>query len=327
MPPTFKTITLGIALFLSFSSLGYPQYGQLPFANQVSVVHGSPAVGYAAFDQYGQPASYDNYSYPSSAYPSSAYPSSAYPSSSYPSSSYPSSAYPSSAYPSSAYPSSADPVNELYNNNAKKPLRGLFAQGFTRTLTVLGGANFLNSIEGDGNLLGSIPGGGSLPSTTLESETGYAISFAFGRRHNHRLRSEIELALRENDSSFEFEPSAVGDILGTSLSSDDEDEIRAYSIMKNFIWGFENASRLTPYVGAGLGWSYIDLDAPSVGIDEGTGAFSYQAIGGVARSLNNAAEFIVEYRFFGTAEVDLGGIETPITYNAHNLFLGVKFEY
>ena len=217
MPPTFKTITLGIALFLSFSSLGYPQYGQLPFANQVSVVHGSPAVGYAAFDQYGQPASYDNYSYPSSAYPSS-------------------------AYPSSSYPSSADPVNELYNNNAKKPLRGLFAQGFTRTLTVLGGANFLNSIEGDGNLLGSIPGGGSLPSTTLESETGYAISFAFGRRHNHRLRSEIELALRENDSSFEFEPSAVGDILGTSLSSDDEDEIRAYSIMKNFIWGFETVS-------------------------------------------------------------------------------------
>ena len=153
------------------------------------------------------------------------------------------------------------------------------------------------------------------------------INFAFGRRHNHRLRSEIELALRENGSSFEFEPSAVGDILGIALPPSDEDEIRAYSIMKNFIYGFENASRLTPYLGAGLGWSYIDLDAPSVGIDEGIGAFSYQAIGGVARNLNNAAEFIVEYRFFGTAEVDLGGIETPITYNAHNLFLGVKFEY
>ncbi len=287
MAPTFKIFTLAMALLLSSSGYGYAQYGQLPFANQVSRGYQSAVVGYGPYEQIGQPAG-------------------------------------SGFYP---YPSSAEAVNELYHRNAQKPLRGLFADGFTRTLTVLGGANFLNSIVDGGNLLSSIPSISSEARTSLESETGYAISFAFGRRHNHRLRSEIELALRGNDTSFEFEQSEIDDISGVSFPPNDDDKIRAYSVMKNFMTGFENTSRITPYIGAGLGWSYIDLAAPSVDIDEGNGAFSYQAIGGLATRLNNAADFIVEYRFFGTTEIDVDGIENPITYRAHNLFLGVKFEY
>lgn len=224
------------------------------------------------------------------------------------------------------YPTQAEAVHELYHRNAQKPLRGLFADGFTRTLTVLGGAQFLNSIKTDDNLLGSVASTDGI-TRSLESETGYALSFAFGRRHNHRLRSEIELAVRQNDTSFEFEPTAIDDVLNVAPQSTDDDNVRAYSIMKNFMTGFENTSRITPYLGAGLGWSYIDLAAPSVGIDDGGGAFSYQAIGGVSTTISNAADFVVEYRFLGTTEIDVDGFENPITYRSHNLFLGVKFEY
>lgn len=225
------------------------------------------------------------------------------------------------------YPSRAEAVTALYHRNAQKPLRGLFADGFTRTLTVLGGAQSLNSMEAEIGLLSPPPGFSSGSEAAIESETGYAISFAFGRRHNHRLRSEIELALRGNETSFEFEPSSIEAVLGSAMPSNEDDKIRAYSVMKNFITGFENTSRVTPYIGAGLGWSYIEFDAPSVDVDEGNGAFSYQAIGGVATTINSAADFIVEYRFFGTTEIDVDGIESSIAYRAHNLFLGVKFEY
>jgi opacity protein-like surface antigen len=304
MPPTLKNFTIAAAVLLSFCTVGYAQHGRLPYANQVNanqvslgqISIGQPnvPVGRRLYDQFGQPIGYDGYPY---------------------------------QYPSVV---PADPVNELYNHNAQKPLMGLFAKGFTRTLTLLGGANFLPSIENDGRLLNSTPAGGGPSNFALDSETGYAISFAFGRRHNHRLRSEIELALRANETSFESDLPAMGDIFEIALDPNGEDKIRAYSIMKNFIYGFQNTSRFTPYLGVGLGWSYIDLEATSVGIDDGSGAFSYQAIGGVATTVNSVADFIVEYRFLGTTDVDLDGFAGSggsINYQTHNLFLGVKFEY
>lgn len=293
MPPTLKIFTIGLALLLSFSSFCWGQYEHLPLTHEVlttgpvSHVMGSGTYGH----QHVPPAS----------------------------------------YPSSSWQAQA--VNDLYLRNSEKPMGGLFANGFTRTLTLLGGWNFLDSInsdesiEGTESLVNSDPVVGDLTGGALESETGYAISFAFGRRHNHRLRSEIELAIRANDTSVEFEPSAVDDVLENILPPNDEDAIRAYSIMKNFIWDFNNASRLTPYLGAGLGWSYLDLQAPSIGTDEGTGAFSYQGIGGVGVRLNKAVDFIVEYRFLGTSAVELDGVSDSFAYRTHNLFLGVKYEY
>ena len=290
MAPTFKTFTIAIALLLSLCAHGSAQFGQFPSVNQTNPVligQRSVVVGNGGLPHHLQAV----------------------------------------GSPASEYGSTADAVNALYHSNAQKPLRGLFAPGFTRTLTVLGGANFLNSIDVATNLLGSATSTNGELSAAIESDIGYAISFAFGRRHNHRLRSEIELALRGNDTSFQIAASPIADALGVPFPANGEVEVRAYSIMKNFITEFRNNSRFTPYIGAGLGWSYIDLEAPSIGIDEGGGTFSYQAIGGVATTVNNAADFIVEYRFLGTTEIDVDGIEDSVTYQAHNLFLGIKFEY
>lgn len=236
----------------------------------------------------------------------------------------------SDVYPTTA--TTTDPVDELYRENARRPLGGLFAKGFTRTATLLGGWNFTNAIDADREFFDPIPGFEIPFPIPIDTQTGYAISFAFGRRHNHRLRSEIEIAIRQNDlesgnlsgeSVDFFQPSFSDGI----IANDEDDQVRTYSVMKNFIFEFQNASRFTPYVGAGLGWSYLDIESTSIGIDEGVGAFSYQGIGGVATTLNKATDLIVEYRFLGTSRVVSDSLDQTIVYQAHNLFLGLKLEY
>ena len=219
-------------------------------------------------------------------------------------------------------PVASDSVDELYRSNKKLPLGGLFAKGFTRTLTVMGGANYANSLASEGVIFDPDEGVPSFDSIFDDPDSGYAISFAFGRRHNHNLRSEIEIAIRGNDLS----TSGIEEPISEFPSSDDDNQVTTYSVMKNFIHDFSNRSRLTPYVGVGLGYSYLDIESFADGIDDGVSAFSYQAIGGVATKINKAADIVVEYRFLGTTEVEVADF-FPVTYEAHNLFLGVKFEY
>ncbi len=237
---------------------------------------------------------------------------------------------------SAAFAQSND-VNAMYDSNSKKPLGGLFAKGFTRTFTLMGGWNFASA-----DLPAGIPGVGTNPGTALmpgeptslifppdnpeTKDTGFAISGAMGRRHSRSLRSEIEFAIRENELSRN-----VPGVIATDLSAD----VRAYSLMKNVIFELPNQTRFTPYGGAGIGISWVDVDAQSTTfgntttareVSEDDTALTYQAIGGVSTRVNQAMDFVVEYRFIGTGDIELDSIGS-LPYQANNLFLGVKLEY
>ena len=232
-----------------------------------------------------------------------------------------------------------DDVDALYESNSKNPLGGLFAKGFTRTFTLLGGVNF-NSIDDPDLSSQLLPSTGANPifesaiatianpnSPALEfDDAGYALSAAMGRRHSHRLRSEIEFAIRGNEFDLGV-PSFFG---GTDEAST---EIRAYSLMKNFVYELPNQTRFTPYGGAGLGISFIDIDtsaspfiADGAFSDDDT-AFSWQVIAGVSARLNHAADFIFEYRYFATSDLELNFTQAEVPYQANNLFMGLKLEY
>ena len=231
----------------------------------------------------------------------------------------------------------ANERHALYTGNAKRPLGGLFAPGFTRTLTVLGGANYPPDSVQENFFEQGIPATpplGSLffPGDRSLDDSGYALSFAFGRRHSRRLRSEIEVAFRSNDINQAF-PLFVTTI-GSDAPEQTDGSVNTTSIMKNFILDFDNKTLFTPYVGAGLGLSYIDVEfgeATSAGgeatFQDGAGAFTYQAIGGVATKLNSFSDFVVEYRFLGTSEVEFQSINDTLAYNTSTLFMGVTFEY
>ena len=225
----------------------------------------------------------------------------------------------------------------LYASNAQRPLGGLFAPGFTRTLTFLGGVNFPSaSITDD---LFELELTDTEPFDDREvDDSGYALSFAFGRRHSRTLRSEIEVAFRSNNINSIGETNITPEdpnVPGFTIFSEDEDgSVDVTSVMKNFIYEFDNNSRFRPYAGVGIGISYVDVafgefsnDAGEATFQDGDETFTYQAIGGVSTRLTASADFIVEYRFLGTSDVNFAGFDQPFNYNTSSLLFGLKFEY
>ena len=238
-------------------------------------------------------------------------------------------------------------LDAMFQANSRLPLGGFFAPNFTRTLTLLGGPNFAvadlsggftdvtqySSLNFDQDFV--VPANGSLENPTPfaatpvdqdTDDTGYAISFAFGRRHSWTLRSEFEFAVRGNDFSRSF-PGFV--------SSDFSADVTTYSILKNVFFEYPNRSRFTPYGGFGLGISWVDVDGQttifsnttttSAFSDDDT-AFTYQFIGGVSAHLNQSLDFVIEYRFLGTGDIELDSIGS-LPYHANNLLFGLKYEY
>jgi len=215
-------------------------------------------------------------------------------------------------------------VDALYQANSERPLGGLFAKGFTRTFTLMGGGNFSAAdLPGIETISPSVVSPGSFSLIDQDSnDVGYVISGAMGRRHSHRLRSEIEFAIR-------------GPI-------DIESQVNAYSLMKNVFFDLPNQTRFTPYAGAGIGISLVEVEAltpppsttffsptnpPAISeVSEEETVLSYQFIGGVSTRVNRAMDFVVEYRFFGTSDVELDTLGTA-PYLVNNLFMGVKLEY
>ncbi len=227
-------------------------------------------------------------------------------------------------------------VDAMYQANSTRPLGGLFAKEFTRTFTLLGGWNFATAdLPGDFAAVGNpIVSNGSpqnlsliFPSEDQEAnDTGFAISAAMGRRHSNRLRSEIEFAIRENELSRN-----IPGFIATDLAAD----LRAYSLMKNVIFELPNQTRFTPYAGAGIGISWIDIDATTTVFGNTTNTseasendtvLTYQAIGGVSTRVNQSTDFVVEYRFLGTGDIEVDTLGSA-PYHVNNLFLGLKLEY
>lgn len=190
---------------------------------------------------------------------------------------------------------------QVFANNETLPLGGLFAPGFDLTASVFGGWNRIAGMD-------DVAGGGE------SFDDDFAVGIAYGRRHSNKLRSEFEFTYRSNDQ----------ETLGS---------VDVYSIMKNFIIDIQIPRPfLTPYVGIGIGYANVDADFnPSTGLTfENSSSFAWQPIAGASLLLRERLSYYVEYRYFSTTDlaVTLGGVELEdVTYNAHNIFMGLRAEF
>ncbi len=176
----------------------------------------------------------------------------------------------------------------------------------------------------------TIPAGVVLPrgtnlGWTTEFDDGYALSAAFGRQFTNNIRGEIELAYQSNDIDTHNGVNAGGIALGgedagvlitgspnlgvsvADLVDDGQGSVEATYLMANVYYDFAEIGALQPYVGAGLGAAFVDVDySPSgVGIvsDDDT-AIAYQVIGGASYALGERLSVFAQYRYRASEDLE-----------------------
>lgn len=199
--------------------------------------------------------------------------------------------------------------------------------------------------------------------STVENDTGFAIVGALGYQFDIGLRLEAEVGYRRNGMDGVMIDSVglsgIGSIpLGIGLGLDGHTS--SLSVMGNALYEHRFEGGIKPYVGGGVGVSWVSADAsievPLGGlfgavndiqvVDDTAAVFAYQAIAGVGYELDANWTVGVEYRFFGTASPDfdndldlaaeLGGppgalgiadVNTEGSYHSHSVMLGIRYTF
>lgn len=185
---------------------------------------------------------------------------------------------------------------------------------FGRYLRVFGGWNWLDSagIELE-----------DLPALELDFKRGGGIGTALGKYITPNVRRELEFSFRRNSAAELTGEGAEGEVPDGNLAN--------YAIMGNLVreWRVPNRFRLNPYLGAGLGISFLegDIVAAEQEYSISDTAFAYQVFAGVDRQIRARTKVFCEYRYFGTSRYE---ITSPAgsdgdRYSGHNVFFGLQF--
>jgi len=185
-----------------------------------------------------------------------------------------------------------------------------------------------------------------------EFDNGQALGAEIGVRYENGLRISGELSFTKSDvDTHSMVTLGGGDIgaldaaalagspdpLGVSimdLVADGQGEITSTSFMMNAYYDFDTGGALTPYLGAGLGFSSIDVTyAPSgVGIiDDGETAFTYQLGAGVSYALSDTWDVYAEYKYRATDDIEAKNDLFPGTLDIENqqslLVVGASYKF
>lgn len=204
-------------------------------------------------------------------------------------------------------------------------LRGVAALSLALSLTLLvplsASARSYVSISGGMALLTdsdfTVDGGGSGeftfdPGLLFLAEVGYEVQ-ASGSRIG------LEFGYRTNDID-EFSVDGVG---STSAIDGDAETV---SFMANGYYDF-SAGQVSPFLMAGAGLANVEGKIDGLAGDDSADdtVFAYQFGGGISVPLSPTVNLDGSYRYFGTEDPDLDGVE--LEYGSHNLLATLRFRF
>lgn len=124
---------------------------------------------------------------------------------------------------------------------------------------------------------------------------GLAWSAAIGFQYA-RTRTELEFRRFDLDAD---EVALTGGAAPSTVA--DAGDVTASALMTNVYFDLVNSTRLTPYVGVGVGGARVENE-----LGQRDAAFAYQGRVGVDLALSHALSVGVEYSYFRTAEIVYG---------------------
>jgi OOP family OmpA-OmpF porin len=179
----------------------------------------------------------------------------------------------------------------------------------------------------------NMPSDASLTGVGIMNDTRYETAplgtISIGYAYGSGLRAELEAGLRRND---------VDRVSGTGASGG-SGAIRSYGAMLNVLFDIDTGTPVTPYVGAGLGWAFLEAqDVRSLNggraMDGTDNRFAYQGILGLSYGLSTDVTLTLDYRYFATLDPRFdaratGGTATAVdgAYAAHAVMMGLRYQF
>src|SRR6185437_11570319 len=186
-------------------------------------------------------------------------------------------------------------------------------------------------------------------------KTGFVLGGNAGVEWGNGLRTELELAFRQNNSKkhahlkthfhshFLTYTTSTTDGGVTTLSTSDRSRdsevpanlrLRAWSLMANAWYDFDLGLPVTPYVGGGIGLAQVKISGDLAGrrlFEKNDSVFAWQVGAGVSMPISDTTKLFLDYRYFAADNAHLklepgyNGGSINADFNSHSLMVGVRF--
>jgi outer membrane protein OmpA-like peptidoglycan-associated protein len=169
----------------------------------------------------------------------------------------------------------------------------------------------------------------------LDHNKGIGVYAALGMDRGSNWRLEGEFSYRNND--VRHLPGDGAGFPGWSTLSGDQSVM---ALMFNAIYDFSNDSKITPYIGAGLGAGRFEADfggtnasLQTIAVNDKAFQLAYQGIAGVAIALAENVALDISYRYFGAENVRYEGLVSGAVsdfksdYRTHSAFAGLRWNF
>jgi opacity protein-like surface antigen len=156
---------------------------------------------------------------------------------------------------------------------------------------------------------------------TYDFGTGYNIAGTVGYKVTPNIRTELEVDYRR---------AGMNNINGVAANGAQ----KTLSASANVLYDFNNSSKITPYIGGGVGiarqrWSNVNTGAGTPNINDSDHSFQWQLIGGVSTPISPRTALFVDYRYIGVADAKLNGTGGTVVADhydhSHNVLGGVRY--
>jgi len=202
----------------------------------------------------------------------------------------------------------------------------------------------------------------SSQSVEASFKTGFVVGGNFGIDWGNGLRTELELAARQNSSTHHahlkthysigfstchLTPTSSSTCIGTDttfhtrvpLTSFDGQvpahlKLRAYSLMANAWYDFNTDMGFTPYVGGGIGLAQVQILGDLGGFrlnEKNDTTFAWQVGAGIAVPLTASVKATLDYRYFAAdgaklkIEPGFHGGNINADFDDHSIMVGLRF--
>lgn len=161
------------------------------------------------------------------------------------------------------------------------------------------GANFLNDLDQDVTFSPFLTFvSPASTGQTVATETGFVAGAALGFDYTEGIRTELE---------YRYMTAGVASVTRTGGFSDPSvittpnDDLNAHLLMSNFFYDFHNSSRLTPFIGLGVGGAFVENE-----FAQRDAALAYQGRAGVAVEMSGGFSVDIEYIYLRTNDLVYG---------------------